>query len=111
MSFMSPGGVPLPPKRVSWSGAKNAAETSAARMRCQMCRAARARLRVRRLALLVRAAHVLRARRAVVGPAVRRLRADVDVDEPGARIDADAHAAHVERLHELVQLLVGDSRD
>src|SRR3954468_16846437 len=67
-------------------------------------------LRVRlRLPLLVRMAHVARARRRVIGPAVRRLGTNVDVHEAGARVDADAHAAGVERRNELVQDLVGDA--
>ena len=53
------------------------------------------------LALLL-VAHVLAGRRAI-GPAVAGLGADVDVDEVGARVLADAHAADVERGGELVQ--------
>src|SRR5258706_3209678 len=81
-----------------------APKTSAASTACQ--------LRVRGLlALRLRGVARFLARSAVVGPAVRRLGTDVDVHESGARIDADAHAARVERRDELVQLFVGNAGD
>src|SRR5260370_34928781 len=61
--------------------------------------------------LLVRVPHVLRAGRRVVGPAIRRLGPDIDVDEARARIDADAHAPGVEAGDVLVQHLVVNAGD
>src|SRR5438876_11228210 len=58
-------------------------------------------------------AGIAAARAVGVGPAVARLAggAEVDVDEPAAWVLADAHAASIERLGELVDVAVRDALD
>src|SRR5262245_24012544 len=63
--------------------------------------------------LLLAVALVVLARAARVGPAIAGLagRAVVDVDEAARRVEADAHAAGVERLGELVHRVNRDALD